>query len=397
MFGITAALTGAAVLALLATLMSPLAGAPGTRTLIVAADGSADHTTITDAVGAASDGDTVLVRPGEYTEALIIDKDITVAGDGPRDEIVVRFLEGSTATDMEGTPVYLPIVLEGVDAELRGLTVHAPARGGGVLVDGGAPLLADIAVTTDEGAYGAVALGGESRPVVRDSWFAGDVITDSDGTSPTLEGNSLIGRHVFSLNGPGEVLVRGNRFPDGGTISASDGLTGVIEGNDLTGGDIGVDSGSDLTVRDNVLRSGDVQPVGVAAIHVDGGSALIEGNSITGMPLGIRVTASADTTVASNQLVDNRLGIAWSSMAPGAISGNHLEGGASGLVISAGSPEVTGNSVEGVTGRGITVGTASSPTLTGNTVCGCGTNLWLSERATPEIGENDICAEPDIS
>lgn len=64
------------------------AGIAGARMLaadaaiVVAQDGSGDHTTITGAIAVAGDGDTVLVRPGTYVEAIIVEADITLKGDG---------------------------------------------------------------------------------------------------------------------------------------------------------------------------------------------------------------------------------------------------------------------------------------------------------------------------
>ena len=39
--------------------------------------------------GVEGAGDEILVRPGEYRESLVIDKAVTIRGDGPRDQIVV--------------------------------------------------------------------------------------------------------------------------------------------------------------------------------------------------------------------------------------------------------------------------------------------------------------------
>jgi pectin methylesterase-like acyl-CoA thioesterase len=58
------------------------AGIAGSRllaadgTIVVAQDGSGTYATITEAVAAANDGDTVLVKPGTYVEAVTIAKDI---------------------------------------------------------------------------------------------------------------------------------------------------------------------------------------------------------------------------------------------------------------------------------------------------------------------------------
>jgi len=67
---------------------SALLAAP--TALVVAQDGTGTHATISDAVDAAEDGDTILVKPGTYVEAVTIDKDIALIGDGPRDQIVIE-------------------------------------------------------------------------------------------------------------------------------------------------------------------------------------------------------------------------------------------------------------------------------------------------------------------
>jgi len=43
-----------------------------------------------EAVAMAQAGGTIPIRPGTYDEALVIDKDITIRGDGLRDEVVVQ-------------------------------------------------------------------------------------------------------------------------------------------------------------------------------------------------------------------------------------------------------------------------------------------------------------------
>ena len=77
------AIAAVAVNVLDTTPNQPSAGAGATH--VVAVDGSGDFSTITEAVLAAVEGDTVLVRPGNYVEAIVIEKNITLEGDGPRE------------------------------------------------------------------------------------------------------------------------------------------------------------------------------------------------------------------------------------------------------------------------------------------------------------------------
>ena len=48
---------------------------------VVAADGSGDFETIQAAVDAAVAGDTIAIQPGTYTEAVLVDRDLTISGD----------------------------------------------------------------------------------------------------------------------------------------------------------------------------------------------------------------------------------------------------------------------------------------------------------------------------
>jgi hypothetical protein len=59
--------------------------------LIVAADGSAEYETITDAIDDASDGDVILVKPGTYEEEVELDEstdNLTLIGTNPATTII---------------------------------------------------------------------------------------------------------------------------------------------------------------------------------------------------------------------------------------------------------------------------------------------------------------------
>ncbi len=158
MFSLTTVAASLAALALAATLVVPrgdpgagvVPGAPAGATHVVAADGSGDFSTIGEAVAAASDGDTVLVKPGEYAEALVIDKDITVAGDGPREDIVITFQEGGPHRGpRRRVLVYVTDQVRETPTRPSGpepVPSGAPVDSVAVLVTGGAPQLEDLAI-----------------------------------------------------------------------------------------------------------------------------------------------------------------------------------------------------------------------------------------------------------
>ena len=104
------------------------------RTLVV---GPGGYATITEAVEAAHDGDTVLVRPGRYEESVVVEgKTITIRGDGERDAIVVGWDRGPAfhLVDTRSTLSGLTIVGGDPDPPL-------PEVEAGLLVTGGAPRL----------------------------------------------------------------------------------------------------------------------------------------------------------------------------------------------------------------------------------------------------------------
>ena len=107
--------------------------APGpVPVVVVAADGSADFRTISEAVIAASPGDTILVTPGTYGETIVIDKDISVRGLGPRHEIIVA------------SPMGPAVVFDLGNASVGRLTLDGGQSP--VVVEGGTPVLSDLAL-----------------------------------------------------------------------------------------------------------------------------------------------------------------------------------------------------------------------------------------------------------
>jgi hypothetical protein len=67
-----------------------------------------------------------------------------------------------------------------------------------------------------------------------------------------------------------------------------------------------------------------------------------------------------------------------------------------GIVIIAGSPRLVDNTIEDLSGRGITIALGASPSLSGNVVCGNGEDLWVAPGASPQLGDDGLadCAAP---
>lgn len=334
----------------------------GPRTIVVAQDGSADVTTIAAGVELAVDGDTVLVRPGVYPESVVIDEEITLAGDGPREEVIVEGTAGlDDVTEVDGPYSF---VLRDSDATITGLTVRGMA--GGMVILGGAPTLEGLRfegtgvpfgssdMCTDErGCGNSLFLAAGSTAVVRESQFVGgaDFVVDGDA-NPLIEGNELRDGPHFYLAGVGDLAVIRDNTVAGAlqwAIGIFDADTRVlIEGNRLSATSIG--------------------------LNASAGFATIRDNDIAGAFIGIDIPVPAEPVVESNRIHDNLTGIQVRSTGA-VIDGNTVSANRTIGIDVAGTadPSIVDNIIEG-NGTGIRVGAGSTPTMEGNALCGNGMN-----------------------
>lgn len=79
------------------------------RTLTVGC--GAEHSTLREALEQAADGARIVVRPGRYAENIVIDRQVTLVGDGPREAIVI------------GPSTGCPVWISASGAQVRGVTI----------------------------------------------------------------------------------------------------------------------------------------------------------------------------------------------------------------------------------------------------------------------------------
>ena len=377
----------------------PAAGTPTTHT--VAADGSADFTSIQAAVDAAASGDTVVVQPGTYTEAVAIDKDLSLVGDGPREEIVIA-ASADPSSPGSRADIRRPhaILFSGESVTVADLTVATPDGTNGVVATAGAPLVERVSfVGPDESetrtsarthrAFTSMSFFGQTSPTIQDCEWDGYVAV-RDGASATFTGNTATG-DTISIDGPGESSVRDSVFRRG-SISMSLKATGVIENNEFIGdlGQVGVDTGSVVEVRGNSFTGS----ADDAAIWVEGPdvSAVVTGNTVADSQIGLRIARGGTVTVEANTLDVAAIGITVVST-DAHIERNTIESDGAGIVIASGAnPTITANTIE-ADKRGIVVGRRSAPVIAGNVVCGGEASIHTEANAAPRIGDNEVCED----
>jgi parallel beta-helix repeat protein len=396
----------------------------GPAVLVVAQDGSGTHETITEAVAAASDGDTILVRPGLYSEAVAVDKDVTIEGDGPRMEIIVEApVDGPRVLVEEFGSDQVPyaFLFDATDATLVGVTVRGESSA--VVVRGGDPTIANLLFEHTGSPFDGTA----------SSILDGSVLIDG-GSTVTVQDTEIVGGGPIAILGGSMPRVVGNTLSGGPSIVGEPGDGTIIRGNTITdpsvrgiglgpGGQIG-----SVTIEQNVIeraesegidaRSGSISIIGNAV--TDAGQygintgptsdVRIQGNTVSGTGYGISAEAARDVLIEGNALSDNMValsvlggvvrenalsgnttGISLSGTAD--VSGNEVVDGGTGIAVTAGTPAITSNTITG-NEHGLVVVVGAAPVLSGNTVCENVTNLVMPNGMGPaDVADNEICAD----
>lgn len=314
------------------------------RSIVVAADGSGDTATIGAAVEVATDGDTVLVRPGTYRESITLTRDIALLGndaDGP--VIWVAPEEGPA------------LRLRDSDAAVSGIRFRGPRAA--VLVAGGAPTLERIS-------FDGVALERGHNLFDMSLLLTG-------GTEATLRHATLRASGDIRVEGGARPLIEANSLFDGGGIVVEDAAPGttirmnLIEDARLHG--IAVHAAGRPEITDNTIDNATSSGIAVGTAWSPGVDPLIRGNRIENTSIGVSVAQLANPDVVSNTLTDNHVGI-FTAVSDATIRQNRVSGGGIGIAVARHAPRLSGNSIER-NHIGLLVEFGSEPHLTGNLVC----------------------------
>ena len=309
--------------------------------LVVDQTGQGDFQAIGEAIRASVvPGMLITVKPGIYREALVIDRDVEIVGEGDLARIVVE------ATDTDA------ITVTAERAAVRNLTVRAVGTKehlGAVRVQRGRVVIEGCDLTSAIGAVVYIT-GKDSAPVIRDCEIRDG---KSAGVFVSDQGQGTIERCVISGNASAGVAIKTGGNPVVRDCGIRDGKAAgvlvyeqgqgtiercVISGNAFSG--VEIKTGGNPVVRDCEIRDG--KSTGVVVL--DQGQGTIEKCVISGNAFsGVAIRTGGNPTVRDCQIRDNTLaGVVVISQGQGTFTGNTLTGNAgSAWVIGADAGRVT--------------------------------------------------------
>ncbi|CAE7357433.1 grlQ [Symbiodinium necroappetens] len=189
-------MTARLLVAMLASFLLSVGAAPG-ATLTVDDDGPADFATLQAAINASSDGDEIVIMPGNYTGPFdTLGRSILLTGTDPGDPETVdsTILNGSTNHRVMNIPPSAALVI------LRGLTNHAAGEGGAIAVRDGELTAQDCLFTGNSAHSGGAVDVVNADATFQRCEFNGNT-SESAGGAMHLTGPSLAGRIAVTIEG----------------------------------------------------------------------------------------------------------------------------------------------------------------------------------------------------
>jgi parallel beta-helix repeat protein len=342
------------------------AGGPPTH-VVDGFPGRGDFTTVGAAIKKARPGDRIVVRPGLYEEALVVDKPVEIVGDGPVADIEIRARDAHVLAFRASA---------GRVANLSLRQTGGTQTWYGVDITEGRLDLEDCDISSQSGTCVGIHDGANPRlrrNKIHDGKTTGVFIYDSGrGTleANDITGNALSGVEISTGSDP---TVRGNKIHDGKTtgVIVWDSGRGTVEDNDITGNTyagVEIKTGGDPTVRGNKIHDG--KSAGV--LVWENGLGTLEDNDITGNnSSGVQIRTGGNPTVRGNKIHDGK--------------------GSGVYVYDSGLGTVEDNDITGNTKAGVSIETGGNPTLRRNRINRNGYKaIWVSEGGRGVVEDNDL-------
>ena len=377
----------------------------GARTYIVDDSDFANYNTIQEAVVAASNGDTIYIKPGEYNEEVILNRSLTLMPLTGETEPII--LKG------DGLEKGITITADG--CSLQGLTMRS-FLGPAIYVQSSKNY---IQKNVFENASPAILVRGSNENLI-----AENTITDSQGAVAIWENssdNQVLKNEISGCNV--SIIVREaakNKILDN---KISDAFWGIwlenagscqIISNEIESKRFGIWllNSSAINVAQNIVSIGNSDASITNGINLANASeTLLQSNEINGGAISLLISGSKNNTIMDNlisgsknavfikdsnsqDLKNNRIsaaefGIRMENSSQNSFSQNRIENGTIGFDVGTGRlNNITGNQLSGITDTAVQIAYSNENTLTGNQINDSSKGIILLESSANQLHAN---------
>jgi parallel beta-helix repeat protein len=373
------------------------AGTASAGTLYVDDDGGADFTGIQEAINTASVGDTIIVHSGVYYENVVVDKSVTLIGNGHpvvdaggKEDAIALWadgitLVGFTATNSESSWGCAGIKVISSNNTITGNNVRN--NWNGICLDNSSnnTITWNNASSNDGGIF----LRESSNNTITGNTFLNDGFRVSYSYQNTVKDNTVNGKPLVYLEDVSDYKVE-----DAGQVILVNCNNITVENLDLSDTSEGIElwETEDSKVVNNTVCNNNGDGI---SLYESSNNNTITGNDVCNNRNGICLDNSSNNTITGNNVCSNDDGIHLflSCNNNNIITGNNVSNNNyNGICLfDSSNNTITGNDVSNNKDCGIAFG-GSNNTITGNTFVNDGLRVSYSYQNT--VKDNTVNGKP---
>lgn len=230
---------------------SPFSGPP-TAILIVSEQGHGDYTSINEAIKHAQPHSRILVRPGTYVERVILDKEVEIVGDGPREHIFLENHDGGS------------LIIGTEHALVHGITIRSSSYyNSAVTIQQGKLSLIDCEISSTGRHPATISIAGKgTNALIKNCSIYGKelaAVDISDYGQCVIENCTIMSKNSWAVRiskGGAPVICRCKITAEAYGVLVTDYGRGTIEECDLTKGNslgaFSIEEGCQVILRNNL-------------------------------------------------------------------------------------------------------------------------------------------------
>jgi parallel beta-helix repeat protein len=377
-----------------------LAAASAT-TWSVDGSGGADFAGIQDAINNASDGDTILVYSGVYYENVVVDKSVTLKGNGQpvvdaggrKSAITLTAdgitLVGFTATNSGSSWKDAGINVISNNNKITGNNVRNN-DGIGIYLSSSSNNNTITGNNVSNNNYGGISLSYSSNNTITGNTFVNDGLSVYSSYQNTVENNTVNGKPLVYLEDASDY-----RIEDAGQVILVKCNNITVENLDISNTNSGIDlwETEDSKILNNIVCN---NVIGIELYNSCNNNNITGNNVSSNKVYGIKIYDSCNNTITGNTASSNDYdGISLVSSSNNTISGNNVStNNRDGISVdsSSNNNSITDNNA-GNNHGGISLSSSSSNnSITGNNVCNNADGIDLSYSSNNNsITDNNVC------